>query len=109
MTRVYYQNITQVKRKLLITPRSCTNTAYITTTPQPQFKKKHLKNTRYCGKEEYVNAYMRLHVLFQYICQITCFYYFFLLFWVCFFWLLNIYHRLRLIKMCNLQHARPSA
>lgn len=52
MTRVYYQNITQVKRKLLITPRSCTNTAYITTTPQPQFKKKHLKNTRYCGKEE---------------------------------------------------------
>lgn len=41
MTRVYYQNITQVKRKLLITPRSCTNTAYITTTPQPQFKKKN--------------------------------------------------------------------
>lgn len=32
----------QVKRKLLITPRSCTNIAYITTTPS-RFKKKTLE------------------------------------------------------------------
>lgn len=110
MTRVYYQNITQVKRKLLITPRSCTNTAYITTTPQPQFKKKTLEKYQVLWKRRIGQC------IYEITCIISIFMpnyllllFFFYYFGFVFFWLLNIYHRLRLIKMCNLQHARPSA
>lgn len=108
MTRVYYQNITQVKRKLLITPRSCTNTAYITTTPQPQFKKNTRKIPGIVKRRIGQCIYEITCIISIYMPNYLLLLFFFIILGL-FFLLLNIYHRLRLIKMCNLQHARPSA